>query len=96
MPLGLYPNRTYEESSVKLKPGDSIILYSDGVTEQQGANSQHFGIERLFHVLNKSASLKPEKVIDEVNSNLDLFKGELKQTDDITLMVIKYKNKNKA
>ncbi len=93
MPLGLYPNRTYEESKIKLKPGDTIILYSDGVTEQQGTDNQNFGIERLFHVLNKSAFMNPEEIINEVNDNLDLFKGEIKQTDDITLMVMKYKNK---
>ncbi|MBK6282525.1 MAG: SpoIIE family protein phosphatase [Draconibacterium sp.] len=51
MPLGLYPNRTYEESKIKLKPGDTIILYSDGVTEQQGTDNENFGIERLFQVL---------------------------------------------
>jgi sigma-B regulation protein RsbU (phosphoserine phosphatase) len=93
MPLGLYPNRTYEESKIKLKPGDTIVLYSDGVTEQQGINNQYFGIDRLYHVLNKSAFMKPEEIINEVYENLDLFKGEMKQTDDITLMVMKFKNK---
>jgi len=96
MPLGLYPNRTYEESKIKLKPEDSIILYSDGVTEQQGSDNQYFGIERLYDVLNRSVFLKPEEIINDVCENLDLFKGEIKQTDDITLMVMKYKSKKKA
>ncbi len=96
MPLGLYPNRSYEGSKFKLKPGDSIVLYSDGVTEQQNENNQIFGIKGIYPVLYKSASLEPEEIIDEINNNLDKFRGEEKQTDDITIMVLKYKKKKKA
>ncbi len=96
MPLGLYPNKSYKESRVKLKPGDSIVLYSDGAIEQQNIDNQNFGIDRFCGILNKSAALKPKMIINELNRNIDLFKGEMKQTDDITIMVLKYKNKKKA
>ncbi len=96
LPLGLYPNRSYEESSFKLKPGDSVVLYSDGVTEQQDAEKKSFGMEQFYPILNKSATLKPMEIINEVDNNLDLFRGEVRQTDDITIMVLKYKNKKKA
>jgi sigma-B regulation protein RsbU (phosphoserine phosphatase) len=96
MPLGLYPNKTYENSKFKLNPGDSIVLYSDGVTEQLDINNNRFGIDIFYSVLNKTANQKPKELINEVDNNLELFRGEVKQTDDITMMVLKYKNKKKA
>lgn len=96
MPLGLYPNRTYKDSRLKLKPGDSLVMYSDGVTEQQDVDNQMYGTKWLYPVLNKSATQKPRDIIDAININLDLFRGEAKQTDDITIVVLKYKNKKKA
>src|SRR5690606_6456498 len=96
MPLGLYPNKSYENSKVKLKPGDSIVLFSDGVTEQLDINNNRFGIDIFYSVLNKTANQKPKELINEVDNNLELFRGEVKQTDDITMMVLKYKNKKKA
>ena len=96
MPLGLYSNRSYDDSTFKLKPGDSIVLYSDGVTEQQDTDNQHYGNDRFYRILNKSAGLNPKLIINEVNGDLNLFKGEVKQTDDITIMVLNYKDKKKA
>jgi sigma-B regulation protein RsbU (phosphoserine phosphatase) len=96
MPLGLHPNREYLESAVKLNPGDSIILFSDGVTELQNINNQHFGLERFHHILSPLSILKPLHLIEEVENNLNLFQGKMAQADDITIMVLKYKDKKKA
>lgn len=96
LPLGLYPNKSYEESTIKLNPGDSIVLYSDGVTDQLNNQNQYFGIEGLYVVLNKSANLASKLVVENINRSIELFKGEMKQTDDITTMVLAYKNKKKA
>jgi sigma-B regulation protein RsbU (phosphoserine phosphatase) len=96
LPLGLYPNGSYDESIIRLKPGDSIVLYSDGVTDQLNSTNQYFGIEGLCDVLNKSANLGSKMLVEEIDKSLDLFKGETKQSDDITLMILQYKNKKKA
>ncbi len=89
MPLGLYPNRTYIQSEALLNPGDSIVLYSDGVTEMQNEDKMHFGNERFFEVLRENATLYPEKLIDEIENSLADFRGMAKQSDDVTIMVIK-------
>lgn len=89
MPLGLYPNRTYSQSEALLNPGDSIVLYSDGVTEMQNEDKMHFGNERFFEVLRENATLYPEKLIDEIENSLADFRGMAKQSDDVTIMVIK-------
>ncbi|HCE57076.1 MAG TPA: hypothetical protein DER09_04555 [Prolixibacteraceae bacterium] len=89
MPLGLYPNRTYSQSEALLNPGDSIVLYSDGVTEMQNEDKMHFGNERFFEVLRENATLYPEKLINEIENSLADFRGMAKQSDDVTIMVIK-------
>jgi len=96
MPLGLYPNREYEESIVSIEPGTSLILYSDGVTEMQDSDKMHFGNERFYQILGAQKNLKPKEVIEGIEKELELFKGKMKQADDVTIMVLQYKNKKKA
>ncbi len=96
MPLGLHPGRNYEESSIKLKRGDSIILFSDGVTELQNENELRYGNERFLNTLKPLAALRPKELIGEIEKDMELFKGEMKQADDIAIMVLKFKNKKKA
>lgn len=96
MPLGLHPGRNYEESTIKLKRGDSIVLFSDGVTELQNENEVRYGNERFLNTLKPLATLKPKEMINSIENDLEMFKGKMKQTDDITIMVLKFKNKKKA
>jgi sigma-B regulation protein RsbU (phosphoserine phosphatase) len=96
MPLGLYPNKKFEESEVQLEPGDSIILYTDGVTELQNSNKEHFGIDRFTKLLQQSFSLSPRKMIGEVEKNMENFKDGVNQTDDITILALQFKGKKKA
>jgi len=96
MPLGLYPNKMYGESTVKINRGDSIILYSDGVTEQLDNNKINFGNKRLYSVVQDSSKLDVRMIAGEIDKSLDLFKGDTKQTDDITLMVLQFKSKKKG
>jgi sigma-B regulation protein RsbU (phosphoserine phosphatase) len=91
MPLGLYPNRIYPESETSLKPGDSIILYSDGVTEMQDMEKQHYGSERFYEILKKSAGSNPENTIQNIEEDLKAFRGTASQSDDVTMMIIKFK-----
>jgi len=96
MPLGLYPNREYEESVMSIEPGSSLILYSDGVTEMQDSDKIHFGNERFYQILGAQKNLKPKEVIEGIEIELELFKGKMKQADDLTIMVLQFKSTKKA
>ena len=96
MPLGLYPNKKFEESEVRLEYGDSIILYSDGVTELQNNKKHHFGIDGFSKTLKNSLAKKPKQLIEDIEKHLEIFKGEMDQTDDITIMILQFKDKEKA
>lgn len=89
MPLGLYPDRIYSQSEIQLNVGDSIILYSDGVTEMANENKKHFGSENLLRNVRQNANLNPQDLIQELENQLAEFRGTAKQSDDVTIMVIK-------
>ena len=81
---------------MQLAPGDSIYLYTDGVTEATDASTQLYGEERLHTVLEKCKDAAPEVICDEVKKDVDSFVGEAPQFDDITMLCLKYYGKEDA
>lgn len=96
MPLGIYPNKNFNNSKLKLDVGDTLILYTDGVTEMQNENQKHFGNNELKKTLRKLSGYQPEELVGYLENKLELFKGNAIQNDDITLMAINYKGIKKA
>jgi phosphoserine phosphatase RsbU/P len=90
LPLGLYPDKDYKDAKVVLEPGDTIILYTDGVTEMHNSRKEQFGSEKLKESLKKMAHLTPEEIVKKVNSELEVFQDKQPQHDDICLLAIKY------
>lgn len=89
VPLGLLPDREYEEISLKTKPGDMIVLYSDGVTDHLSASGEEYGRGRLATVVRANCHLSPREVIDAVLEDLD--RVNLQAFDDQTMVVLKVK-----
>lgn len=92
MPLGLIETETYVDDSVKLGPGDSIILYTDGITEARNNLKEEFGEERLKEVVLKNHYASPLPMINAIKGELAKFVGNELQHDDCTLIVIKVKD----
>ena len=90
LPLGLYPDKKYSDSKITIEKGESIILFTDGVTELQDANKLHFGDERLKENVSHLTSLKPVDMVKKIEKSLDIFKGGAAQNDDLCLLIIKY------
>ncbi len=90
LPLGLYPDKGYKDAKVKLEPGDTIVLYTDGVTEMVNDQKIQFGSDRLKENLRKFEGLPPSEIVQRLDKKLESFKGEAPQADDICLFVIKY------
>jgi len=87
-PLGLLPDRLpYVETSHCLAPGDSLVLYSDGVPEAQNAHGEEFGEARLLDVLRPASGQSAGGLIGGVFSALDRFVGDAPQFDDITILI---------
>lgn len=81
----------YSHEELQLKPGDRILLYTDGATEAHDPEKNLYGTERLKMVLEKSVSLKGEEVLDSIIKDIENFvKGE-PQFDDITMLMLEIK-----
>ncbi len=90
-PLGILPNAEYEVGEAHLKPGDSLIIYSDGVTEANNVKEEEFGIERLTEVVGKNVKSSASGMRDKVESALSAFTQTAPANDDITLVIVKRK-----
>jgi serine phosphatase RsbU (regulator of sigma subunit) len=86
MPLGLMPGMAYEEKTFQMRPGDSVLLHSDGLAEAHDANRQMFGFPRVAALVGANEG---EALIDACLAALDAFTGpDHEQEDDITLVMI--------
>ena len=68
-----------------------IFLYTDGVTEATNKDLELFNEARLQEALSKIEDVNPENVIAEVKSQVNKFVGEAEQSDDITMLALRYK-----
>lgn len=84
---------TYVRQERRLKPGDILFLYTDGVTETNDEDRKLYGEERLLRLLNdrrENEPEKPEKLAEAVMEDTRRFQGSARQFDDITLLVVSY------
>jgi len=89
-PLGLLPpGMPYEETPVSLEPGDSVLLYSDGVVDAQNADGEEFGEARLLDIVQQMHRLPPPALVDRVFDAIDQHAAGAPQFDDITLLVVR-------
>lgn len=88
IPLGLLEGESWHGASVRLMPGDALLLYTDGVTEAQNAAGEFFGSERLTQVFQNCLGRPAEEILAAVLDALRTFTGNAPPADDITVMAI--------
>ena len=80
----------YEKQVFQLKPGDTIFLYTDGITEAKAENDDMYGEERLLNYLNSVNTLDPKKIVNGVLEDTLAFVNGFEQSDDMTLLAFSY------
>lgn len=90
-PIGLEGEITdfIGHTTVRLQPGDGVVLYTDGITEAENLAKEQFGLERLCRVVQEHWSQSAEAIKDAVVSRLREYIGQQTVYDDITLVVVK-------
>ena len=78
-----------------MNPGDSIFVYTDGVTEATDVFDNMYGMDRLIAALNEEPTATPEKLIDNVKTSIDKFALKAAQFDDITMLGFTYNGSEK-
>ena len=87
--LGFLENAVYEEHEIELKKGDTLFMYTDGVTEAMTENKVMFGEQRLLKAVNKNKNNNVKQLIQSVKEQIDDFTDGAEQADDVTLMALK-------
>ncbi len=87
MVVGILPDERYEQRELALAAGDTLVVYTDGVTEAQRADGEQFGEERLTELATVLAERPVREVTAEILAAIDAFVGDVPQQDDITLIV---------
>jgi phosphoserine phosphatase RsbU/P len=90
IPVGVKINLKFSESSVFLASGESLIIYTDGVTEEYNNENEFFGIERLISVVKQLHDLTMQDLVNKTFDALELFRGRPEVNDDTTLVAIKF------
>ena len=88
MVVGLFDNWKCEVAETKLAPGDTLVLYTDGITEARNSAGEEFGESRLVETLQNSCHLPVESLLRTVVKEVQQFTGG-EQQDDITLVVVR-------
>jgi sigma-B regulation protein RsbU (phosphoserine phosphatase) len=89
MALGVEVETSYEQNTLRLQPGDFIVLYTDGVVEAIDTSQQEFGIQRLQQVLLDNRNSTPSSIVQALEQDLIAFTGPTPPFDDITLLFAK-------
>jgi serine phosphatase RsbU (regulator of sigma subunit) len=91
IPLGLFEERPPKMAQTKIRPGDTLILFTDGVTEAMNAAGEEFGETRLLDIATTSAKNGAAKTVQALFSAVDDFAEGVEQSDDITCLVVSTK-----
>ena len=87
--MGLFEAWQCETAEVELAPGDTLVLYTDGVTEAASADGEEFGESRLLDTLRSHSSLSAEALLQAIVDAVQRFSGIREQQDDITLVIVR-------
>jgi serine phosphatase RsbU (regulator of sigma subunit)/CHASE2 domain-containing sensor protein len=87
-PLGIIDDISYVPRSIALAPGDMLLLYTDGVTEAENAQSAQFGMERLEQAILEIRGHSAQSVVEHVIKRVAEFAKGAPQSDDITCVAV--------
>jgi phosphoserine phosphatase RsbU/P len=91
-PLGLFPNVSYEQFTLSLRPGDSVVFFSDGLADAQNPEGEMFGTEQLCEIVQQNAFLGANELADLVMDRISKFQAGAEHFDDETLIVLRVKD----
>jgi sigma-B regulation protein RsbU (phosphoserine phosphatase) len=89
-PAGLMPSNPIERETLPLAPGDTFVLFSDGVSEAMNNEDGFYGEDRLLALLAATAGASPAEITRHVLGDVRAFAAGAKQSDDITVLAVRY------
>jgi len=93
LPIGLFSNMKVQLETHDITNGSTLVLYTDGVTEAESGSGEHFGATRLNAVVKAHQTESAAEMHRSIRASLKTFMGGCRQTDDSTLVVLKFGTK---
>jgi sigma-B regulation protein RsbU (phosphoserine phosphatase) len=90
LPLGVRPNAAYQCRTATLRPGDAVVVHTDGVTEAMNGGEELYTTERLNADLAALRNGTPEAIVHGVKDRVDAFTGTAPKADDVTLLALRW------
>jgi sigma-B regulation protein RsbU (phosphoserine phosphatase) len=87
--LGLFPDQHYTSETVELAPGETLVLYTDGVTEAADSGKAHFGEERLHACFAQGAGESAAAAVERLLRDVRAFAAGAPPSDDITILALR-------
>jgi serine phosphatase RsbU (regulator of sigma subunit) len=88
--VGLLPNAGFEAGTIRLDPGDLVVVFTDGVSEAFNPAGEEFGEARVVEAAAAAPVASPDRIVDGIMAAVRAFTAGAVQSDDITVMVIRY------
>ena len=89
LPLGMFRDTRYYEYYLSLEPGQTLVLYTDGVTEAANSSGEQYGRLRLEQRVREGMNLGARQLIDFIHEDVEKFTEGRGADDDITMFIIK-------
>ncbi|MET0623495.1 MAG: SpoIIE family protein phosphatase [Pyrinomonadaceae bacterium] len=89
VPLGILPDFDFREGRTQLRHGDTLVAYSDGVTETQNPAGEEFGTMRLQEVITQNLDRSAAGLRDKIEAAISAFAQGMPAVDDITLVIVR-------
>jgi phosphoserine phosphatase RsbU/P len=96
IPPGLFANASYETTSLRLEPGDSVLFCTDGITEAMNAEHEPFGYERLQICCEMRMGLSPAEILSGIFSAVEGHSQGIAQQDDMAAALFHYGDRRTA
>ena len=91
LPLAGFENQKFEEYSIRIRPGDRLFVYTDGIPEAQDEKGEQYETDRLQQVLTRLKDLPMKDVLPAVREDIRSFVGTADQFDDITMLGFEFR-----
>ena len=89
LPLGLFSSGPYAAHTLRVEPGELLLLYTDGLSEARNGCGEELGVERVVRVLERNRNATPASLIEDVLDEVAAFRNGGSPSDDLTLMALR-------
>jgi phosphoserine phosphatase RsbU/P len=91
LPLGMFEDASYDETTIQAASGDVFVFLSDGLIDASNARDEQFGRSRIEHVIARHSDRGAQEIVDSIFAAANDFAGDAPVFDDQTVVVLKVK-----